>query len=196
MGRSSRRKRKPPRCRGRFLTGLSFLLARRHRRRRTTDNSPPLKKRSPWAPPCVSRRRHTNDGPFCKRSRPHSLLNHSVPRTTAVSAVRETSPFANFGTADTAVAHFSQQAGQRSQGGGQAPFSAGSGLRHKGRDGRKWCLTLKPPLKPPRSFRAKVVRPANGYVRFSPATRQTQSWHTFSRHGRRFVRPGMSAVES
>jgi len=32
-------------------------------------------------------------------------LNNSLPRATAVSAVRETSPFANFGTADTAVAH-------------------------------------------------------------------------------------------
>ena len=31
-------------------------------------------------------------------------LNNSIPRATAVSAVRETSPFANFGTADTAVA--------------------------------------------------------------------------------------------
>jgi len=31
--------------------------------------------------------------------------------------------------------------GKRSQGGGQAPFSAGCGLRYKGRDGRKWCLT-------------------------------------------------------
>jgi len=40
--------------------------------------------------------------------RPSSPLNNSVPRATAVSAVRETSPFANFGTADTAVARLTQ----------------------------------------------------------------------------------------
>ncbi len=103
-------------------------------RLRVCPETRPLKCRSEWEGEAPAEPQAEWAGPVrSTRSRGSVPARERVGTMVAESSRR--------GSAGVSPSRRNTPSGQRSQGGGQAPFSAGSVLRHKGREGRKWCLT-------------------------------------------------------